>query len=714
MNKFKYNYVSNVYDVKHIKTFNTNEEYCDYMRKEHSKSISEDNYDRRDIVLYKGEKVILKEFSNNREMFFCSCGNSFDIKTNLRKNVTPSNPVVYCKNCKQLKTKNTIRLHSRLDANINNLNYYFFEDEKKVKIVKFEEFVGINMYSKKIFKKEYTSSLSFNKNTKRIYLYNSRKKHNKVISLGLYNLHNCLHNFFAGAFYLKSKSCTMPQNPNFIIKNKETALLKPFNSFLNSITKFIDERDVNRVSNYLHKLESKETGKINKDSFESYIDSVYILLSIIQYPHLCNILFNKGIDFYKSTLLRCPSLSYFPKQKPTSPIEITKEIIISSIKHSNKMHRREANFYPNMNDRLFEKIKKNNSTIKEYRKIKIPKYIYKKITEDYYLNKLSLPTSAIHTFISYYLSIINKNIMTKEDIIDLIEKFGLYNVELCVSNLSDTYTNDGFIFEIHDNNLKNKIKHFLNLKDNEPYSELFIEHNEISERAHIYRDLCNMLIMRNQPLEILFKIKTWDGVVELHDEITSLINLEKIEKFNEGIKEHSKNYNHIKNYKTNNVSFTLIDNVQLLEEESRIMKHCVKSYANGLSEGRHLLFSVKDEETKERATLEFRNISKQVYYERVGFTIKSEEKLISETDIWKFSQLKAKYNNKTTQKIVDALKVFCDEFLVKNNIKHIIDFDTNHDLNLSSKKINYGLEPDFRNQRMDDLFYEELDDDLPF
>ena len=351
--------------------------------------------------------------------------------------------------------------------------------------------------------------------------------------------------------------------------------------------------------------------------------------------------------------------------------------------------------------------------IKKYKKISVPNVIYKNIIDD----KVS-PIS----FVTLYISLIQNSIFKKEELIHLINKYNIPLLSEVIINFSGSHNYGHPAILQHDDVLREKTNHYLKLFSNfnSSVEQLFDE--EITPSTTFYNDTVRMLDIRNQSLKSFFKIKKWNDIVTLHDELYTLINLEKIEKFNEGIREFSEKYHKIKSSEINNITFNLIDDVVSLEKESKIMNHCVKSYAESLSRGRHLLFSVVDKTTGDRATLDFYNLKSNSF---ASFHEIAEQQGVEIKDSWNFSQLKAKYNRKTTKRIVDTLSVFCKEVLDKNNITYRLDVN-NYDLTLNPNKTNYG-EIDYPNAAVaagahvhNDINHiinehnNGLDDDLPF
>jgi hypothetical protein len=119
------------------------------------------------------------------------------------------------------------------------------------------------------------------------------------------------------------------------------------------------------------------------------------------------------------------------------------------------------------------------------------------------------------------------------------------------------------------------------------------------------------------------------------------------------------------------------------------MHHCVKSYANGLSLGKHLIFSIKNLKTQERATLEFNNL----FFKNFQLKDNTSSKYIYENSIWSFSQLKGKYNQKVTKEMIETSYEFFEK--------------------LKQEKIKIEIKGDFYDLRINDNMEIPLDE-LPF
>jgi predicted RNA-binding protein Jag len=244
---------------------------------------------------------------------------------------------------------------------------------------------------------------------------------------------------------------------------------------------------------------------------------------------------------------------------------------------------------------------------------------------------------------------------------------------------------------------KHFIKVFFNRVSNK--ESLLGEGYYRSNFIRTYKDTIEMLKDRELGFDSFLKCKTPVEIQEIHDHWSQIISLERMSRFNDGIKSFSNKYSHIKEYSENDIEFKLIDNVDSLSQEGTTMRHCVKTYAKGMSEGRYLIFSVKDLSNNERATLQFGNR-------------KESSRLMS----WTFEQLKGKHNSKSSERIIDSIKLFVENFLLKNDIKINITYKE-WDLVKGDTEKRPGREPDLVDQQIDNVIEDMdwiLDNDLPF
>ena len=110
--------------------------------------------------------------------------------------------------------------------------------------------------------------------------------------------------------------------------------------------------------------------------------------------------------------------------------------------------------------------------------------------------------------------------------------------------------------------------------------------------------------------------------------------------------------------------------------------------------------SIQDMENNDRATLEF-------------FNDKNESDI---EDFWIFNQLKAKYNKRASDKIINSLQDFVDNFLVKNSLNIKINYNSYDLMNKEKEDLlnHYNYEILQQNYNDDNLIEAEGEDELPF
>ena len=714
-----------------------------------------------------------KDYKNIRKILLCKCGGKTELSNEGSRDIWShyNHNHITCSKCKKVpQKKETILLNSRMRENIVKINYNVFQDGDIIKLVKFEDFVGINLKSKNIFYKTEKSSISFNKKTNRFYYYTSFAKAGKpkgTISIGLGGIHYYADQFLE-PFLLNRKCCYNPENKIHVFRNIQKNYIEPYNEFVNFLLQFIDKRDSDRVLKFLHRVSLVDLPTDNdcrlKGDFSGYdrakmfavqnlcIQNLQILISLIQYPNLSVLLFNSKNLNYSYLLKQCSPVSYFKSNKPTSQHQILKNIFIGKAKffiklihkeiyneyhydfkqstnyNKNLTFRQIKNLYvkemielpeeqdlpfgpPESNDIYstnlalkFESLECINDYIKFVEKQRFPKFISKTIKKDFYNETLN----PIEITYAYFLLIYNEFFDEKEIIkytqIYGVNKFfntiyGMFNMVYPYFNGIKLYSKTGIEGEY----TSKPILHFLKITKHCNGNGFESYHNSFT----IYKDALRMFKSRNQDLNLFYKVKSREELRDLHDHLSQIVQLEKMQEFNKGISEFSKKYQHIKKTTQKGIQFILIDNVDALSEEGNTMRHCVKSYARKMSEGKHLIFSVKDLETEERATLEFSNQTHNEF----------------EEDNWRFNQLKGKFNQKASNKIKDSIKDFSKNVLQKNKIKHKINPQA-YDLQLKEDLENFSpinlqpqpQQPQERPVRQVEEDWDNgfWDDDLPF
>jgi hypothetical protein len=654
-----------------------------------------------DSVNALGEKIensyFQRKYSNHRKMLFCSCGNNFQIHQKFidKQPKIGLFETIKCENCKQEYSDytNITELSSSFNDNVINIRYRTFERENKIKLVKFMTFANVNNKTKKIFFKKVTNSIVYNKNTNRFYKINTINNKKAVTSIGIKNSFYRFEDIINLHDNNKLK-CGISFNEK-VIKEEINDFINPLNSFLFKILEQIDERDYDRIFKHIEKgilsikgeqeIREKHINFINEINY-SYTKCLSIVSSIVILPKLANVLFLKGNDFFLDLItLDCfPIPSEIKKENLKSPKNIIDIILKKTSINNNKYHLKDSRILFNVwDDDKVEKEQKNELEQKErnnhfrIKNKKIKTFNLKNNLYNSLKNKNDLSTI---TFL------INSNV-EYDDFYYLIDLYGPEKSLIIFNELTNSsfIQNNNYDFEILKHIFKIYIKEIRKKDFYDSKKHRFYNYFD----SYFYFDTISMCKQLNLDISEILNKKNWNDIIELHDSYTSLVNLMKMEKFQQGIKDFSKYYENIKSIKINNIEYKLIDDITSLERESSEMHHCVKSYANGLSLGKHLIFSIKNLKTQERATLEFNNL----FFKNFQLKDNTSSKYIYENSIWSFSQLKGKYNQKVTKEMIETSYEFFEK--------------------LKQEKIKIEIKGDFYDLRINDNMEIPLDE-LPF
>tara|TARA_Y100000389_G_C17456356_1_gene518454 strand:- start:752 stop:3064 length:2313 start_codon:yes stop_codon:yes gene_type:complete len=744
--------------------------------------------------------VNIKEVDKLGISFFCSCGSVTEIVENVKNSSVTTETLSECNKLDSLNSKSrtickkcngksqsdiTISLGHKLYQNNIKCNYNVFLDGNLIKLVRFEDFLGVNSKGTGLYMTTNKSSICFNKQTGRFYYYRSYRKNAKVVSIGLKDIAQYLDEFLHSTI-LNQKVCGNSSNKVNLFRNIQKDYVNPLNEFFNMLLKHIDKRDVKRLTCFLKffKLSDLPTSVqlkshnpfLHGNAYslkESLIRNFELLISLIQYPNLSVLLFGLKEEKYLDLIKKSPPVSFFKKNKDLSKAEIVQNLYLGQVIYYKRLMLKDfrvSDLELNLNEgkklsyRDIKKIYSEILGLENFSKYSIDLKPLQEITKRQKLNLSSIDTFDIELdneldciFASsvpnmlfnlktieqadYYIKFLRSQKIPKHIIRDSIKSSENVLIESCrvyfLMLYNEILNEKEFCFlskQYGLHNLVNILNEFFNILDYcEHYnyakshedakeSSVFIKHFfkllfhkkdrtlledgfERSSFIRIYKDAIDMLESREMGFDGILKCKTVNEVRDLHNYWSQIISLEKMEKFNKGIKEFSKQYDCINEYSEDNINFKLIDNINSLSEEGSVMRHCVKTYARGMAQGKYLIFSVKDLSTQERATLQFR-----AKPEKNG--------LVS----WTFEQLKGKFNSQSSQRLIDSIKLFVDNFLLKNNIKVNIKYKEWDliigDVKEKSLHERHILAPeifDMANEEMDYMiedFY--LDEDLPF
>lgn len=633
------------------------------------------------------KQVVRNEYRNRKDMLFCSCGHSFvvNLKFKTKKVNRKANPyykdskskiieiqddtrfeAIKCNQCEKEYSDytNLSIIGSKLYQNCISLRYVTFVSDDKIRLVKFKTFVGVNQYSRRLYFIDKSESICYNRNTKRFFItYGNSKKNRITHGVGIRNAKQNFSSIIENS--LDDKVAYNIKNTIPINKDLEKELIEPLNKFLKELNGEIDKRDSERVFEYIEtSLFSKdkidEIIKYNKDKDywdratlkNRYLDSLSVVTSIIQFPSMTTILFTKGPEFINeiANSENFPRPSFLKRNNPTSPRKILEEILKQGLEQHYVMTTKKRNPQGKVelkkrkeNIKNFNLRQSLNRAIIKKSDLLILSFLFERgFDEDYFYNLC--------------------DIYGTREILDVF--FSMYGNSINSHNFHS-------IVEFNYEKLKHIIKVFKKIEGEESTTEIFfpsrIENGNGAKKQFdmcIYNDTIRIADDLGLGENAVYECKTWDEVVDFHDEIVERAKLLKVEEYNNAIKRFAEKYKKLKLTEIDGVKFSLISNVIELEKESQDMKHCVKSYARGIAEGRHLIFSVTDTEDDSRATLEF--------YRVVNL-------ISDDDDEWNFSQLKAKFNKRATNKIIDSVFKFCKEKLEKEKVKYnISDYSKNN------------------------------------
>lgn len=625
---------------------------------------------------------------------------------------------IKCPKCNlKLDIVNSIKLeNSYSKSNVFRKKYFLFEEEEKVRIVLLKEYIQYNKKGK-IFIQKDRKSITFNKKEK-TFFYSGKFNNSKdkiIIGVSNKNFDTVFSDFFCESY--DDKVCLEQKNTQNIFRHYDLDVIEPFNRFMNVLIENLESKDVSRIMTYIDFINYNDfdfyfrdctlninpyvnefnknkyaIDKFNNKIIKDYANNISIIASIVQYSYNSNILFNKGKDFFIEILIEkgLPNNSYLKEKKPTSPTDILIEAFryktIYALYYNKKnLKSNIKDNYSNLilNDSNIKKIKKWEKDKQTENSNNIPSNILYYISEieslkiDLHENKkkLFLPKvvfSKMSSWDSLVFFIAISKYLNKEQVLYICNKFDLNDFIFAFKRLNGFHSYESInkkTFNNYDSKIKMinfifKIQRKENIKlDNFPFDIIIDSLRCLKE---LYGD------ERGKYIKDIFRCHNVSQLTELHDSLYKKVLLKKNKDHDEKIRNFCENYKEINTNIIENVSFKLIDNVDDLIDEGSFMKHCIGTYASRLAQGKHLIFSVKDLDTEERATLEFYKINN----EKNPFDTNSV--------VWVFSQLKSKYNQKASENIINKFKIFYKK-LEKSGLKIKVD-NNSYDLLAGEKK----------------------------
>jgi hypothetical protein len=598
--------------------------------------------------VYKVEKKIIVESKNK---IFCKCGNSFEF--NMVYNGDGFEPVA-CNSCGKIYSnfKELCQLGGYRNKKVIFSRFRVYENENNITLYRYDLSAIVGLHSKKIIYKDSKSYIVFNKKRKCIYYKSGGGKFYSIALRGLIKV----------GFFISYPSDIF-NDPSLSYYNDkiQDCITNPLDDFLNKILNFANQSDFNKIANYIT-LETDQTSyftNIQDRDLNIIANKILAAISISSFPPIATIYNMKGSNFVFNLLNQgyLPALRFIKKNNPTTPLKIINQIIRAVIE-TNSINRRATIkesikngvvdsslfVFDADNKRFFNIGMPTAGDKKTISHIKINKKTFNKIEQPFQLE-----------IILKYLTVVlnqsdedfmNKKPMQFEDFNTLIEKYGFDGFRTIVEfkSLNRDWLSYEFFNDTH-------LKHILNLKlEKDKSIDLFM-----------YHDTLRLLHQTGRNLEEIKKLKSVASVKEMHDNLSIEAQKIKNEKYDEMIKNNMQEYTHL-NCDIDGVSFEVLDSVQSLNNESAIMSHCVRTYAESVSMAKVIIFRIEDKVEKTRSTMSIR----------------------VNDDEFKFEQLKGRFNSKSTIRIIKNCIVFL------NKIK--ADFtDSTHDLTLPTEEENPKL-----------------------
>jgi hypothetical protein len=638
-----------------------------------------------DISKYFKANFICKcshHFKNNElsKIFFLN--DSLDLFTFNKKND------IKCPKCNsKLDVVNSIKLENPYSAtNVFTKKYSFFKDDDRIKIVLFTTKIQYNKKGKVFIQKD-RKSIIFNAKEKTFFYYGTynNSKNKRIIGVSNQNFVRIFSYFFSSISDWKQKVCYNTFNVQNIFRNYHSDILEPLKNFMYNLIQHLNNKDVERILTYIN-LKNIDFYLNEELKKNQYIEDLSLISSIIQYSYNSNILFNKGKDFYLSMLQEqsLPNNSYLKTKKPTSPSDILKESFKYETLKQLYFCKRNLKIiikrdYPNLilNNSNIKKLKHWKDNKQEFSKIKYPTHLdwilnIERLKND--LNKnannLFLPKIALKQISNWkelhFLFNMSKY-LTQQQILYACNKFNLNDFIYVFRRLN--YNRNESTFNDYENKIQ-IINFIFKIQKKEKITITSFPYGNVVDSLRFMSELYEY--EKNTQIKELLKCHNISQLNELHDNLLAKVTLKQNKDINEKIREFCEKYKKINTNIIENVSFKMIDNVEDLIEEGSYMKHCVGGYASGLARGEHLIFSVKDLDTEERATLEF-------------YKLNNDNNLFDTNDVtWVFNQLKSKYNKKASENIINKFKIFYKK-LEKSGLKIKVD-DNSHDLLAEERK----------------------------
>jgi len=656
-----------------------------------------------------------KEFSNERWAIYCSCGyrNEYPYSCLKHKNSfdTLLAPVT-CSGCEKVYNSldNIQIIHNNKRPILNVVS-------KRFGVVEKDNFFALYSFVTTVFVSATTKNLIFRDfGNHSIYLSKKgrilrSRNGEKIVTVPLKRLvkycNSTVNHFMLNAF----KESVIPE-ALFQIK-----VINPLIKFCNIVESRCDKRDVERILSILDKeredvyyaslfndsnIRSDHYLLFYQDNFnydithsqclsETISQSRYIwiqylkkrlciMLAMYLYPPLATVIINYGpnamLTLLSDTSLMC-TLTDLIRRKPTNPKDIFEVMFKARISAENHKSKKIIKYVKEQIAKNKRQSKKNTKEtlgitylpqhptliadsripISDDFKLKLKSIHFKKYYVDLFLHNFDktacifygiMNGSSVFENFETFNECIEK--YTKEEVITMAHFFQAnYDTRRIESNAKLSFKNIQHILKINKSNEKLKL---------EGKTKYIHSTDRISQT---YMDIISMLSNMEMNMSDVFKCKNSEELNDMHDAISQSYKLSLDKKSSEMLKVNLLNYRPSEGI-INGIKFELLDTAEKFYEESKHMNHCVQTYCKQTCDGRYVIYSIEDVDSKERATL---SINRMVPLHL--------EQNFPRTEIdYSFNQLKAKNNQKSSEKIIGAVRELCAKFF---NLKNIQSYD---------------------------------------
>jgi hypothetical protein len=662
-----------------------------------------------------------KEFSNERWAIYCSCGHRNEYSYSCLKHKNSFDTLiapVACGGCGKIyeSLDNIQVIHHSKKAILNVVS-------KRFGVVEKDNFFALYSFATTVFVSATTKNLIFRDfGNHSIYLSKKgrilrSRNGEKIVTVPLKRLvkycNSTINHFMLNAF----KESIIPE-ALFQIK-----VINPLIKFCNIVESRCDKRDVEKILNLLDKEREDIYYKslfnyagnegdhhylffyqdnFNYDILHSHYLSktistsryiwiqylkkrLCIMLAMYLYPPLATIIINYGpnamLTLLNDTSLMC-TLTDLIRRKPTNPKNIFEVMFKARVSAENHKSKKIIKYTKEQVAKQKRQLKKENpkatgnlfpATIVQHPtlivdsripisddfKLKLKSIHFKKYYVDLFLYNFDktacifygiINGSSVFENFETFNECVEKH--TKEEVIEMANFFQVnYDTRRIESNAKLNYKNIQHIFKINKATEKLKLD---NPKKN-TYS--------MDRISQTYMDVISMLLNMEMDISDILKCKNSDELNDMHDAISQSYKLSLDKKSSEMLKVNLLNYRPSEGV-INGIKFELLDTAEKFYEESKHMNHCVQTYCKQTCDGRYVIYSIEDVDSKERATL---SINRMV-------PLNLEQNLPGTEIDYSFNQLKAKNNQKSSEKIIGAVRELCAKFF---NLKNIQSYDLN-------------------------------------